>query len=333
MKSRSMFQTVTVILVLMLPLVLLAGGPSVAQRQQQESPQGASAIKPSSTEPVSLSVTVTDQKGRAITGLKKEDFKVYENGAEQTIVSFSAEDSPISWGLVLDRSNMRRKIMDDVYHAAFHVISERADRDEAFLVAFDDQVEMVSDFTSDYAQLLNMLRRVRGGSRAALYDAVAFGLDHVGQGKNRKKVLFVITDGGDDGSKITFRQLLARASREGVPAYTVGLTAYTVGVTELQNPRPPRSKGGRWQGELKKLAEATGAHAHFPIDMTQCEAAMKAMIEEVSRQYRLEYHSNNPARDGKWRKVTVAVTREGEKEAAKVVQSRTGYYATKKERR
>jgi Ca-activated chloride channel homolog len=332
MKSRSIFQIVAVVLALILPLVPLAGSPSAAQQRQRESPQGASAIRPSPTEPVSLSVTVSDQNGRSITGLKKEDFKIFENEVEQTISSFSAEDSPVSWGLVLDRSDMRRKIMDDVYHAAFHIISERADRDEAFLVAFDEQAEMVSDFTSDYGQLLNMLRRVRPGRRAALYDAVTFGLDHVGQGKNRKKVLFVITDGGDDGSMISFRQLLERASREGVPIYTVGLTAYTVNVAELQRPRPPRSKGGRWQGELKKLAEATGAHAHFPSDMTQCEAAMKAMVEEVGRQYRLEYYSNNPARDGKWRKVTVVVTREGEKDAAKVAQSRTGYYAPQKER-
>ena len=332
MKSQSMVKTVAVSLALLLPLMPLAGSPQVARRQQQESPQSESAIRSSPTEPVSLSVTVSDQKGRAITGLKKEDFKVYENGVEQTVISFSAEDSPISWGLVLDRSDMRRKIMDDVYHAAFHIISERADRDEAFLVAFDDQAEVASDFTSDYGQLLNMLRRVRPGRRAALYDAIAFGLDHIRQGKNRKKVLFVITNGGDDGSKIMFRQLFERASREGVPIYTVGLTAYTVDVAELQRPRPPRSKGGRWQGELKKLAEATGAHAHFPSDMAQCEAAMKAMVEEVGRQYRLEYNSNNPARDGKWRKVTVVVTREGEKEAAKIAQSRTGYYAPQKER-
>lgn len=331
MKSRSIFQILAVVFALILPLVPLAGSPA-AQRQQRERPQGASAIRPSPTELVSLSVTVSDQNGRSITGLKKEDFKIVENEVEQTISSFSAEDSPVSWGLVLDRSDMRRKIMDDVYHAAFHIISERAERDEAFLVAFDDQAEMVSDFTSDYGQLLNMLRRVRLGRRAALYDSITFGLDHVRQGKNRKKVLFVITDGGDDGSMISFRQLLERASREGVPIYTVGLTAYTVDVAELQRPRPPRSKGGRWQGELKKLAEATGAHAHFPSDMTQCEAAMKAMVEEVGRQYRLEYYSNNPARDGKWRKVTVVVTREGEKDAAKVAQSRTGYYAPQKER-
>jgi hypothetical protein len=66
--------------------------------------------------------------------------------------------------------------------------------------------------------------------------------------------------------------------------------------------------------------------------MTQCEDAMKAMVEEVGRQYRLEYYSNNPVRDGKWRKVTIVMTREGEKEVAKVVQSRTGYYAPQKER-
>lgn len=320
-----MFQTVAVILALMLPLVPLAGSPSVAQRQQQESAQDASAIWPASTDPVSLSVTASDQKGRAITGLKKEDFKVYENGVEQTINSFRSGDSPISWGLVLDRSDANQKIMDDVYHAAFHIIFEIADRDEAFLVAFDDQVKVLSDFTSNYGQLLGALSRTRPGHRAALYDAVAFALNHVRQGKNRKKALVVITDGGDDGSKITFRQLLERASREGIPTYIVG-------ITESLSLKPPRSKGGQWQTELKKLAEATGAHAHFPNEMSQCEEAMKAMAEEVDRQYHLEYRSNNPARDGKWRKITVVVSREREKDTARVVQTRAGYFAATEKR-
>ena len=322
MKSRSMIYTAAVTMA----FALLSGSPPLAQQQQQQqTPQGASAIKPSSTEPVSLSVAVTDQQGQALTGLKQEDFKVYENGVEQTINSFSAGDSPISWGLVLDRSDADQKIVDDVYPSAFHVIFEKADRDEAFLVAFDDQVKMLSDFTSNYGQLLGALSRTRPGRRAALYDAVAFGLNHVRQGKNRKKALVVITDGGDDGSKITFRQLLERASREGIPTYIVG-------ITESLSLKPPRSKGGDWQRGLKKLAEATGAHAHFPNEMSQCEAAMKAMAEEVDRQYHLEYRSNNPARDGKWRKITAVVIRERGKDTARVIQTRAGYFAAKEKR-
>ncbi|MEP7273819.1 MAG: VWA domain-containing protein [Acidobacteriota bacterium] len=328
MRLRSMIQTAAVTLV----FALLSGSAPLAQQDQPRTPQETSFIKPASADTVSLNVAVTDQEGLAITGLKKEGFRVYENGVEQLVTSFSAEDSPISWGLVLDRSDMMRKTMDDVYHSAFHVISERADRDEAFLVAFDDQVEMVSDFTSDYAQLLGALRRVRPGRHAALYDAVAFAMDHMRQAKNRTKALFVITDGGDDGSKITFRQLLERASREGILIYTVGLVDYTVGHADLLSSRPPRGKGGRWQGELKTLAEATGAHAHFPNDMLQCEEAMKAMVEEVGRQYRLEYDSNNPARDGKWRKIKVVVAAEGQNEAARVVRTRIGYYAPTRER-
>lgn len=316
MKSQSMIYTTAATLA----FALLSGSPPLAQQQQHQSSQGASVIKPSSTERVSLSVAVTDQQGQALTGLKQEDFKVYENGVEQTINSFSAGDSPISWGLVLDRSDADQKIVDDVYPSAFHVIFEKADRDEAFLVAFDDQVKMLSDFTSNYGQLLAALSRTRPGRRAALYDAVAFGLNHVRQGKNRKKALVVITDGGDDGSKITFRQLLERASREGIPTYIVG-------ITESLSLKPPRSKGVNWQRELKKLAEATGAHAHFPKDMLQCEEAMKAMAEDVNRQYHLEYRSNNPARDGKWRKITAVVIREREKDTARVVQTRTGYFA------
>jgi len=169
------------------------------------------------------------------------------------------------------------------------------------------------------------LHRTRPGHRSALYDAVAFALSHVRQGKNGKKALFVITDSGDDGSKITFRQLLERASREGIPTYTVGLA-------ESLSLRPPRSKGGQWQRELKELAEATGAHAHFPNEIAQCEEAMKAMTEEVGRQYYLEYRSNNPARDGKWRKITVVVIREREKDTARVLQTRAGYFAATEKR-
>ncbi len=315
MKSRSMIYTAAVTMA----FTLLLGSP-LAQQQQHQSPQGTPAIKPSSTEPISLSVAVTDQQGQALAGLKQEDFKVYENGVEQTINSFGAGGSPISWGLILDRLDVDKKIMDDVYTATFHVIFGKADRDEAFLVAFDDRVEMLSDFISDYGRLLGALRPTRPGHRAALYDAVAFGLNHVRQGKNRKKALVVITDGGDDGSKITFRQLLERASREGIPTYIVG-------ITESLSLKPPRSKGVDWQRELKKLAEATGAHAHFPNEMSQCEEAMKAMAEEVDRQYHLEYRSNNPARDGKWRKITVVVSRESEKNISRVVQTRAGYFA------
>lgn len=273
MKSQSM----NYIAAVTLAFAMLSGPTLLAQQQQRQSPQGTSAIKLLVTGPVSLSVAVTDQQGQATTGLKQEDFKVYENGVEQTINSFSTEDSPVSWGLVLDRSNASQKIMDEVYHSAFHVIFEKADRDEAFLVAFDDQVKMVSDFTSNYGELLSALRRTRPGRRAALYDGVAFALNHMQQGKNMKKALVVITDGGDDGSKITFRQLLKRASRAGIPTYIVG-------TTESLSLKPPRSKGRDWQRELRQLAEVTGAHAHFPKDMPQCEQAMKVMAEEISRQ-------------------------------------------------
>jgi Ca-activated chloride channel homolog len=303
----------------MLAIIALFGVCSFAQPRQRQASPGAPPRK-LDTDLVSLSVVVRDQQGQAITGLKQEDFKVYENGIEQAISSYSAADAPVSWGLVLDRSGLERKIMDEVYHAAFHIIAERAGRDEALLVAFDEQAEMVSDFTSEYGQLLSALRRTRPGQRAALYDAIAFALDHIQQGKNQKKVLLVVTDGGDNGSRITFRRLRERARREAVPIYIVGLTS-------ALSAQPRGRKGEQWQRELRGLAATTGARADFPKDVAQCEAAMKTMVEEVGHRYHIEYRST-AALDGKWRKIRVVAGRGADKNL-QVTQSRAGYFASK----
>src|SRR6266545_6063169 len=196
MKLRSVIRTAAVVCA----LSLLLGSPSLAQEHKHETAQDASTLK-LSTDLVSLSVTVTDQKGQAITGLKREDFKVYENGVEQPLSFFSAEEAPVCWGIVLDRSGSMMEMIRDVYRAAVHVVDEGTEEDETFIVTFNKKVELVTDFISDRRRLQNSILGLRADGGTALWDAINYALNHLKRAKHRKKVLVVITDDEDNSSR------------------------------------------------------------------------------------------------------------------------------------
>lgn len=319
MRLSDMIQTAVRILAILSLLSL----PALAQQHGHETSQEAPAVK-LDRELVSLSVTVTDQNGKAVLGLKREDFKVYENGVEQSISFFSAEEAPACWGLVLDRSGSMMTMMQDVYRAAIHVMDEGTEQDEMFIVTLNDQIEIVCDFRSDRHKWENSILGLRAGGTTALYDAVAFALDHIQYAKHQKKVLVVITDGEDNSSRLKFRQLIERVEERNALIYTVGMF-------ESMERSWLGLRDGYRRGELEKLAEVTGARAHFPTNIEQCRESMREIAREVSHQYSLGYYPSNLARDGQWRKIKVTVIRQGEKDAKYVARTRTGYYAPRGE--
>lgn len=310
-----------------LVLLLATGlyGMSVLAARQPAAPRlGAESLPAqvfrAETDLVALNVTVTDREGGAITGLRKEDFNVYEDGTEQTISLFANEQAPISWGLVLDRSGSMSDMMEDVYEAALHQIEEGTDEDEMFIVTFNDQVDVVSDFVTDTHRLENALLGLRAEGATALWDAVGFALQHIRTGRHRKKALVVVTDGEDNRSELPFRALIEGAERAETLVYPVGMMA-------------PMGRWDRWIGrigggppvrrELEKLAEVTGARAHFPTDIPACRQAMREIARELRHQYAIGYYPTNSKRDGKWRKIRVAVMAA----SSAVARTRTGYYA------
>ena len=274
---------------------------------------------------VVLRVAVNDAQGRAAVSLKQEAFKIYEDGVEQPIGFFSAEQSPVSWGLVLDRSGSMTGMMSDVYDAALHVIDEGTGRDETFIVTFNKRTELITDFTSDRHQLENSILGLRADGETALFDAVGFALDQLKRARNRKKVLIVVTDGEDNASRLKFRELIERAEEEEAVIYTVGMFDSSMGVLSSMM----RDNDRDAKAELKKLAEVTGASAHFPSDIDQCRSVMKEIAREVSQQYSLGYYPLNKARDGKWRRVQVRVVESASHKY--VARTRSGYYARKEE--
>ncbi len=304
----------------LLALTFLLRSPSPAQEHKHSPPQDAASLK-LSTDLVSLSVTVTDQKGQPITGLRREDFKVYEDGVEQPLSFFSSEEAPVCWGVVLDRSGSMMEMIRDVYRAAVHVVDEGTEEDETFIVTFNKKVELATDFISDKHRLQNSILGLRADGGTALWDAIDFALDHLKTAKHRKKVLVVITDGEDNSSRIKFRELIERAEEENVLIYPVGMFE-SIGMFRLE------SRGGVPRDELEKLAEVTGARAHFPTNVEECRETMRAIASEVSRQYSLGYYPNNPKKDGKWRKIQVVAGQSAGK-AKLTARARAGYYAPK----
>lgn len=305
------------------------------QRDQQEN----SALK-LSTDVVSLNVSVFDRNGHAALDLTKDAFVVFENGVEQSLSFSSTDEAPVSWGLVLDRSGSMKRMIGDVYQAALHVMDEGTDDDEMFVATFNTRVQLVADFTRDRLALQKSIAGLRADGDTALYDAIAFGLDRMRLGSHRKKVLVVVTDGEDNSSRLSFKNLIERAKEAGVLIYTIGMfksmnAAPRVDKPDTQSIFGQRFASGGWQhgrfmgfarGELEKLAEVSGAVAHFPTSLEECKEAMWTIASEVGRQYSVGYYPSNASRDGKWRKIQIKV-RVPDGNIPLTARTRAGYYA------
>ena len=270
---------------------------------------------------VLIDVSVEDKNGQPVRNLEKKDFKVYEDKVEQQIISFSTEASPVTWGLVLDRSRSMQAMMQDVYQLAMHVIDQGTNEDDMFIMTFSNKTELVSELTPDRRKLANSIFGLHAEGSTALYDAVDAALDYLKQGKHRKKVLVVITDGGDNRSRIRYSRLIARVKESDVLIYTVGM--YANNQIEIRST-------GQARDELKQLSEMTGAYAQFPSDSTKGREAMEKIAREVGEHYTIGYYPSNPARDGTWRKNKVVVT--SRPNVKYVTRARNGYYAPGKEK-
>jgi Ca-activated chloride channel family protein len=131
-----------------------------------------------------------------------------------------------------------------------------------------------------------------------VFDAVALGLDRLQAGRHPKKALIGVTDGNDNSSELTFKELIELAEERNA-------LIYVMGIFEPPDPRRPGLRGWEHRGPLEKLAEVTGGRAYFPTNIRQCREAVKRIALAVSHQYSLGYYPTRPAGDGEWRKLKV----------------------------
>jgi Ca-activated chloride channel homolog len=282
---------------------------------QEEYPPGEPYTISVNVEMVALNATVFDRKGVLVSGLEKTDFQVYEDEIPQQIECFSHEDIPVTAGLVVDNSGTMGPKRPEVIAAALEFARSSNPEDQMFVVNFNENVSFgLSDnmqFTDKVAQLEIALSRIAADGMTALYDAVAAALDHLKKGNRNKKVLIVISDGGDNASKIKLDKVLALAGQSDAIIYTIGI------FDENDTDRNPRA--------LKELAKATGGEAFQPESVKDVVPICKRIAYDIRNQYSITYLPTNIKQDGSYR--TIKVTAGAQNGRRLSVRTRAGYFA------
>ena len=271
----------------------------------------------SQAELVVLHVTVKDRRGAYVTDLPKDAFTVFEDERPNSISVFTAVDSPVTVGLIIDSSGSMRDGRNHVLAAATAFAAASHPQDDLFAVTFNENVRDVlppmMPFTSDASVLQAALERtIRAYGRTALYDAILRGLTYVEGGRHPRRVLVLVADGGDNASDTTFEQVLREAQASNAAVYAVGV------VDPLD--------GNANQGRLRELARATGGEAFFPRKVEDVADVLRHIAEEIRHTYTLGFVPPDRRQDGAFHRLRVEVRAPDRR--ALSVRTREGYRAS-----
>jgi Ca-activated chloride channel family protein len=306
----------------------------------------------SGVELINVNATVTDDAGRFVSGLQKEDFTVYEDGERQEVTHFSNERVPVSLGIVLDASG---SMTPDKMSAARSAIDRfvydlLGEDDELFFMEFANRPDLVQDWTSDRRAISRAVSRVTPAGGTAMYDAIADAIPVASAGKHPKKAILVISDGNDTNSSVSVRELRQLIRESEVLVYALGVdgtaTTFRNGPT-IQLPMPipfpipgrrpqrlPPIIGGGGTSQranpaervnpeaLRQITDDTGGRTEIVRGFGDLDNATARIADELSKQYYLGYVSTGK-KDGRWHAIRVDV-----KDRRLAVRARRGYIAS-----
>jgi VWFA-related protein len=267
---------------------------------------------------VVLHVMVKDRKGAYVSDLPQDAFRVLEDNRPQTIHVFTGEDAPATIGLLIDASGSMRGARDLVIAAVSAFARSSHPQDELFALAFNEDVQAVlpaeAPFTADAATLEHALTRTLGArGQTALYDALVQGFDYVAKGRHDRKVLVIISDGGDNASAATLDEVLGRTRTSNTVVFTIALI----------DPLEPEANPKR----LRQIAEPSGGEAFAPRNAAQVSDVLQHIARDIRHSYTIGYVPTSP-RDGAFHAIHVAVKPLDGR--AVTVRTRTGYLATRR---
>jgi Ca-activated chloride channel family protein len=292
--------------------------PGSANRGQEleRGPHGGFTLRRNVDEVV-LNVTVLDENGRLVTDLKKDDFRIFEDGVPQTITSFQHQDIPVSMGILVDNSGSMRDKRAAVNTAALDLVKASNRDDEAFVVNFSDEAFIDQDFTSDIGKLREGLAHLDSKGGTALYDAVVASADQLAKNAKRpKQALLIITDGEDNASTFTLEQTIRRVQDlQGPVVYSIGL---------LFGDEGGGRESRRAKRALKLLSDDTGGIAFFPKSLADVDSIAAEVARDIRNQYTIGYHSTKPPSQGGYRTLRVEAHSQGHGKLG--VRTRSGYY-------
>jgi Ca-activated chloride channel homolog len=253
------------------------------------------------TDLVVLNVTVTDQSGKYIPGLKIADFKIYEDGKEipaQLMSSFSMHESPFASVVLLDASGSMENRMSLARSAAIRFLDRLRDEDVAAVYKFDTKVEQVQEFSGSH-DLAPLAFGIRANGMTTLNDAIVNAARALAEREEKRKAIVVLSDGMDTYSR-------ASSDKAVESALAIGATIYTV---DMSSAEVARMRGAQNVAVLKSFADKTGGRFVAAPGGQILRDAFANIADELGHQYTLTYKPLNRTRDGKWRKLEVKVSR------------------------
>jgi VWFA-related protein len=263
---------------------------------------------------VILSATVLDSHNVPVSGLGKDNFQVYEDRVLQQVKTFSHDDIPVTIGILVDNSGSMGPKRDDVIAAALAFARSSNPLDQIFVVNFNDRVSfgLPPDvpFTDRQEELQRAFSGFRTIGQTSLYDGLAVALDHLKQGSRDKKVLLLISDGGDNASKSSLAQVIDMAKHSAAIIYAIGIFDEHDGD---QNP-----------GVLKRFAKETGGEVFFPESSKDVASICEGIAHDIRSQYTLTYVPANTLQNGRYRSIQVIASAPGRGRLS--VRTRAGYF-------
>ena len=274
-------------------------------------------------EVVNLHVTVMDGRNRYVTDLKEADFSIFEDGIKQELTLFNHEDLPISLSLMLDMSASMDEKLTQAQQAAIRFVKTLRPQDVASIVAFNDRINVLSEFVADHAELEKAVMRTEASGPTALHNALYVTLKELGKqkkaGELRRRALVLLSDGEDTASLVQDEQVMEVARKLEIAIYAISLRPNRV---QDRN----RLSFSQAAHLLTVLSRDTGGQVYFPNSLSELDAVYDRIAEELRTQYNLGYVSSNRRRDGKWRRIVVRTREELQ------VRHKIGYYAPRGER-
>jgi Ca-activated chloride channel homolog len=266
-----------------------------------------------------VNVTVTDPYNRLVTGLDKENFRVFEDNVEQEIVSFSSEDVPISIGVIFDFSGSMSNKVGKAREAAMQFFKTANPQDEFFLVSFNERAELTSAFTNSVEDLQSSLMLTSAKGRTALLDAIYLGLSEMRGAHNGKRALLILSDGGDNHSRYSESDIKRLVREADTQLYAIGIFD-PLGYRD----RTPEELNG--PSLLSEITEMTGGRVFAVEKLEDLPDIATKISMELRNQYVLGYRPSNKAHDARWRKIKIKL-RAPRGLPPLNVYAKTGYYA------
>ena len=283
---------------------------------------------------VSILASVRDKKNALIPNLQKDDFTVLEDGKPQTIKYFTKEtDLPLTIGLLIDVSRSQENLIDIERRAASQFFSQvLRKKDLAFLISFGEECELLQDSTGSPRLLTDSMNglRVSGGvgglhpgpvptvgqpRGTVLFDAIYLAATEKLKNEVGRKVIVVITDGVDQGSRLSRTQAIEASQKADAVIYSI----------DYEDPRYHGMFGPSGEGDLKKMSDETGGHVYKVDRKNTLDQVFKELQDEMRSQYSIGYTPSNDSKDGGYRHLEIRTSNKDLR-----VQARKGYYAVKR---